>query len=107
MDHLATIQEIEYDIGLKVTNKLANKNQTGTGRPVIVLVNVSSVDGSHGPVINGTYSYPVTKIPPGIDGVVAYWLTLDSIKPWQSSVSLNTGHNPIVRLLQGVFTKQI
>lgn len=94
---------LTHDIGLKLDNKAMNKNQTGGQRPVIVVVNVSTIDGSCGVPLNGGYTYPAEKIPSGIDGVVTYWMSLDSIGPWRSYISFHPAHNPLVDVLATVF----
>ena len=95
---------LTHDISLKLANKAANRNQTGGIRPVIVVVNVSTIDGSCGVPINGGYTYPIDQIPHGIDGVAAYWLSLDSIGPWRSYIFFHPSRASVVETMGNIFS---
>lgn len=93
MPHFIGAEMVHKQVGYKLRDKAGNSNQTGTGRPVIVVVGASNIDDSAALAIMNDYKlggqYSSSDIPSKIDAVSMYWHTLDAIKPARVLGTLN------------------
>lgn len=91
--HFIGAEMVHNEVEYKVRDKAKNPNQTGTGRPVIVVVGVGNIDDSAALAIMNDYKldaqYSSAQIPKSIDAVSMYWHTLDSIRPARVLGTLN------------------
>lgn len=94
--HFINKDSLHSQIGYKVNEKSNNSNQTGNGRPVIIVVGMRNITDSSALDISNNYygmdlRYPHEKIPHNISAVsILHWTNWVDINPSMALGSINS-----------------